>query len=1089
MLHALVGFALVSCKDSLDVESGPNLPSILEPTVTSPTIASPAGSPFYSSASSLQIQGLCTNGALVLLSGPSNDQVICSSSQYSFTVNQSVDGSYNYFVTQRIDGSDSAPVSLLWVRKSSVSQPALTNPLTNPYLSAETVISVDGSCETGSTIILSQDAAGETTCSGSSFSINVTQFVDGDYTVEVTQRDLAGNEASTSFVWQKRALSVVPNDPQIIVTNSVTFLISGGSGAYTTNFLANNSGGTFDSGSLLYTAGTTAGVTDQIEVMDGQGFTEVIDIQVIPDLPDHFEFPTPSGDSQNILIGNNFAEPLIAQISDQYGNPVPNVSVIFQNTAGDVELLDSPIQVSDSQGLVQMNARQGYTAERSQVGVLPVGANFPDNASTGNPTLVFQALSQFNNSGNFDLVFNVANSPEDIVVADLTGDGIEEVLVLNKGPNSISVLTNTGNGILSTLTTILSAQICSGASSLYAGLIDADSNQDLLLSCTGSGSGEYSFLSGRGDGSFDPAVNVGVSLDENLPVDIALGDFNGDTFLDMAMVSAGTGRLAVRFGGNDGTFAAPAIYLTDSSPSKVIAADVDNQDGPDLIVVNAGQNNFGVYINNGSGGFSAATTYGTGVAPSGIQVVDFNSDGFSDVAITNNVDNNLFVFLNNLDGTFNLGIPTSTGLNPTDLRALHLNGDSFIDLAVSNVGDSTISILFGSNNGTFVAQTPMNSLTNPISLSDSDFNSDSRADLVVVSSGEAKIQVIPGQADGTLGFLAPVGNNAKSSFGGDFNGDGIRDKAVITQGFNEINLLRGLNNGLFSSLANLSTGGNTPSHGIAADLDRDGNLDIVVSASSGIHVIRVFPGLGGGAFGTHTDYFTQTQPREIVAKDFNRDGNIDIVVTNSGSDSISFFPGNGDGTLGTRADFGSGGAQPVAVDAGDFNGDQIPDLAVANQSGGNVGVLISNGDGTFQSAVSNTAQAGSNGVVVGFFNADAIPDFAVSNNLAASVTVHMGMGNGNFGTGTSYFAGFDPAGIGKGDFNNDGREDFAIPNGINQTVTLMFGSITGNYSSNQTLTTRVNSVSIEVDDLNQDGAADLSVVDGTNPFLKVFLGN
>jgi hypothetical protein len=119
--------------------------------------------------------------------------------------------------------------------------------------------------------------------------------------------------------------------------------------------------------------------------------------------------------------------------------------------------------------------------------------------------------------------------------------------------------------------------------------------------------------------------------------------------------------------------------------------------------------------------------------------------------------------------------------------------------------------------------------------------------------------------------------------------------------------------------------------------------------------------------------------------DFNGDGNQDFAVANNGSDTVSAFPGNGDGSFQPRTDYAAGPA-PTSVAVGDFNGDGIQDLAVTNSSG--VGILLGRGDGSFQAPTSYAAGSNPVSVAVVDFNGDGFPDLAVANNTnPGTVTV------------------------------------------------------------------------------------------------------
>ena len=91
-------------------------------------------------------------------------------------------------------------------------------------------------------------------------------------------------------------------------------------------------------------------------------------------------------------------------------------------------------------------------------------------------------------------------------------------------------------------------------------------------------------------------------------------------------------------------------------------------------------------------------------------------------------------------------------------------------------------------------------------------------------------------------------------------------------------------------------------------------------------------------------------PGAIVAGDFTGDGHTDLAVANYGSNDVSVFLGNGDGTFQAPVTYAVG-TEPSALVAGDFTGDGRTDLAVANYGSNDVSVLLGNGDGTFQDQV------------------------------------------------------------------------------------------------------------------------------------------
>jgi hypothetical protein len=87
----------------------------------------------------------------------------------------------------------------------------------------------------------------------------------------------------------------------------------------------------------------------------------------------------------------------------------------------------------------------------------------------------------------------------------------------------------------------------------------------------------------------------------------------------------------------------------------------------------------------------------------------------------------------------------------------------------------------------------------------------------------------------------------------------------------------------------------------------------------------------------------------IIAADLNRDGNIDLVTTAEDNGVVSIFPGKGDGTFG-NATYYVVGEEPSSIILADFNLDGKADLAVASEDSGTVSILLGKGDGTFEDA-------------------------------------------------------------------------------------------------------------------------------------------
>ncbi len=249
-------------------------------------------------------------------------------------------------------------------------------------------------------------------------------------------------------------------------------------------------------------------------------------------------------------------------------------------------------------------------------------------------------------------------------------------------------------------------------------------------------------------------------------------------------------------------------------------------------------------------------------------------------------------------------------------------------------------------------------------------------------------------------------------------------------------------------------------------------------------------------FAPATDYPTQTDPLGIASADFNRDGNPDVVVANSGSQTLSLFLGQGDGTFAPPSIINlspvSPGViaeqpQPVNVATGDFNGDGNPDIAVAfSGTSITVQILFGNGDGTFLPGVNQPKVSSlftNFQLTAADFNEDGVLDLAAATDTGFLILLNDGRGAftpvhdqpfaGNFIT---HFA--------VGDINADGHLDLVGILGSG-SIQEALGNGDGTFQAPITLPFPVTSTiaangSIALGDFNRDGRLDIAYTEFGN---------
>ncbi|HMG86249.1 MAG TPA: FG-GAP-like repeat-containing protein [Terracidiphilus sp.] len=331
-----------------------------------------------------------------------------------------------------------------------------------------------------------------------------------------------------------------------------------------------------------------------------------------------------------------------------------------------------------------------------------------------------------------------------------------------------------------------------------------------------------------------------------------------------------------------------------------------------------------------------------------------------------------------------------------------------------------------------------------VSYAVADLNGDGIPDLFV-EDYFGTYDVLLGKGDGTFTVVgSPFGpySQTGSFVVGDFNNDGIPDVAAINGTYygpsNTITIFLGNGDGTFTVAGSSPAVGMSPSGITTADINGDGNADLVVSQtdSSGKGEMAVFLGNGDGTFTqAPSPPSVGSTATSIVPADINGDGKPDLVLSGNGGSGITILLGKGDGTFTVVA--GPGQAGEAIASVADLNNDGIPDLVFPSAPASYLTVFLGNGDGTFTQAPSSpkvNLQIGPSAIAD--FNQDGIPDIVYAIPGTASAGILFGKGDGTFvqAPATITYA-YDFSGnLVVADFNGDGWPDVLTEDGNSRTV-------------------------------------------------------
>src|SRR5437660_732472 len=198
-----------------------------------------------------------------------------------------------------------------------------------------------------------------------------------------------------------------------------------------------------------------------------------------------------------------------------------------------------------------------------------------------------------------------------------------------------------------------------------------------------------------------PAMDLAVGAS---PYSVAMGDFNGDGHLDLAVANGGSNDVSVLLGNGDGTFTPAKNYEAGlgGGPLWVAVGDFNLDGKLDLVVANSSSDSVGVLLGNGDGTFRPSVTFPAGgTAPQSVAAGDFDGDGKLDLAVANAGSNTVSVLLGDGQGRFAAPVTFAVGAQPEFVIAGDFNGDRILDLAVANKGSGTVTVLLGDGRGNF----------------------------------------------------------------------------------------------------------------------------------------------------------------------------------------------------------------------------------------------------------------------------------------------------------------------------------------------------------------------------------------------------
>ncbi|MFN2564177.1 MAG: FG-GAP repeat domain-containing protein [Gemmatimonadaceae bacterium] len=198
----------------------------------------------------------------------------------------------------------------------------------------------------------------------------------------------------------------------------------------------------------------------------------------------------------------------------------------------------------------------------------------------------------------------------------------------------------------------------------------------------------------------------------------------------------------------------------------------------------------------------------------------------------------------------------------------------------------------------------------------------------------------------------------------------------------------------------LETTSETSANVSIGDVSGDGHLDIILA--KGRHwplVDRVLLGDGAGHFAAGYD-LGPTADRSYSGRmaDVDRDGDLDVVISNDAPDPKLVYLNDGKGRFRVGSTFGRPAWATRNATVADIDGDRFPDIVVANREGTTRAnhVCFNRGGGRFDADCVAFSREPATTIAAADFDRDGIVDLAVPHRDGGQSRVYLGGPKGTF---------------------------------------------------------------------------------------------
>ncbi len=247
---------------------------------------------------------------------------------------------------------------------------------------------------------------------------------------------------------------------------------------------------------------------------------------------------------------------------------------------------------------LEAHGRYLLTADFDHDGILDIAA-----LSGGSGVLMALHVYRGAGDGTFTKTwFYQTESPNasGFAAADVTADGIPDIVIAGQGDDETPVIffSGKGNGTFSGPTALpglaIPPRVTDGTNRLALADVTGDGKTDILTTHNIN----YEMVAvrpSRGEGQFGEATRLEIGV----PEDVSVADLNRDGIPDIIATSGGSSTASYFLGRGGGAFSAPVVLPVGLGPSALAIADFNGDGWADMATVNLAEGTVSVLLNAG----------------------------------------------------------------------------------------------------------------------------------------------------------------------------------------------------------------------------------------------------------------------------------------------------------------------------------------------------------------------------------------------------------------------------------------------------------------------------------------------------------